>query len=87
MKDEPKPSFNQVPLFVSHTLTSDRLKLPSAAKLVFNLRTIRLSKGIAQERLALDAGVDRTVVSKIERAVANPSIEILLKLDNQLDVD
>jgi len=45
------------------------------------------SKGVAQERLALDAGVDRTVVSKIERAVTNPSIEILLKLANQLDVD
>jgi transcriptional regulator with XRE-family HTH domain len=55
--------------------------------LAMNLRTIRLSKGIAQERLALDAGVDRTVVSKIERAVANPSIEILLKLANQLDVE
>ena len=37
--------------------------------------------------MALDAGVDRTVVSKIERAVANPSIEILLKLANQLNVD
>jgi hypothetical protein len=24
LKDEPKPSFNQVPLFVSDTLTSDR---------------------------------------------------------------
>ena len=46
-----------------------------------------MSKGGAQELLALDAGVDRTVVSKIERAVANPSIEILLKLANQLDVD
>jgi transcriptional regulator with XRE-family HTH domain len=57
------------------------------ATLAMNLRTIRLSKGITQERLALDAGVDRTVVSKIERAVANPSIEILLKLANQLDVD
>ena len=57
------------------------------ATLAINLRTIRLSKGIAQERLVLDAGVDRTIVSKIERAVANPSIEILLKLSNQLDVD
>ena len=57
------------------------------ATLALNLRTIRLSKGIAQERLALDAGVDRTVVCKIERAVTNPSIEILLKLANQLDVD
>jgi transcriptional regulator with XRE-family HTH domain len=55
--------------------------------LALNLRTIRMSKGVAQERLALDAGVDRTVVSKIERAVTNPSIEILLKLANQLDVD
>ena len=31
--------------------------------------------------------MDRTVVSKIERAVTNPSIEVLLKLANQLDVD
>jgi len=57
------------------------------ATLAMNLRTIRLAKGIAQERLALDAGVDRTVVSKIERAVTNPSIEVLLKLANQLDAD
>jgi transcriptional regulator with XRE-family HTH domain len=57
------------------------------SNLALNLKTIRLSKGLAQERLALDSGVDRTVVSKIERAVTNPSIEILLKLSNQLDVD
>ena len=42
------------------------------ANLALNLRTIRLSKGIAQERLELDAGVDRAVLSKIERAVTNP---------------
>ena len=35
---------------------------------------------------ALDAGVDRTVVSKIERGVTNPSLEILLRLANQLNV-
>ncbi len=46
-----------------------------------------MAKGLAQERLALDAGVDRTVVSKIERAVTNPSLEILLRLANQLDVE
>lgn len=44
-------------------------------------------KGLAQEGLALDAGVDRTVVSKTERAVTNPSLEILLRLANQLDVE
>lgn len=57
------------------------------AALALNLRTIRLSRGVAQERLALDAGVDRTVVSKIERAVTNPSLEVLLKLANHLDVE
>lgn len=52
-----------------------------------NLKAIRHDRGVAQERLALDAGVDRTVVSKIERAVTNPSLEVLLKLANQLDVE
>ena len=52
--------------------------------LAINLRKLRLAKGLAQERLALDAGVDRTVVSKIERAITNPSLEILLRLANQL---
>ena len=50
--------------------------------LAANLKAIRKAKGLAQERLALDAGVDRTVVSKIERGVTNPSLEILLRLAN-----
>ena len=54
------------------------------SNLALNLKSIRLAKGVAQERLALDAGVDRTVVSKIERAVTNPSLEILLRLANPL---
>ena len=50
-----------------------------------NLKAIRAEKGLAQERLALGAGVDRTVVSKIERAKTNPSLDVLLRLANQLD--
>jgi DNA-binding XRE family transcriptional regulator len=53
--------------------------------LALNLKALRAAKGLAQERLALDAGVDRTVVSKIERAKTNPSLDVLLKLANQLD--
>jgi len=52
-----------------------------------NLRAIRLQRGLAQERLALEAGVDRTVVSKIERSVTNPSLETLLRLANLLQVE
>ena len=62
----------------------------SKFSLLLNTRIKAISSELnqtAQERLALDAGVDRTVVSKIERAVTNPSIEVLLKLANQLDVD
>ena len=53
--------------------------------LAVNIKKIRQAKGVAQERLALDAEVDRTVVSKIERCVGNPSLETLVKLANRLD--
>ena len=39
-----------------------------------NLSLLRAKKGLSQEALALDAGVDRTFVSKIERKLANPSL-------------
>jgi len=42
--------------------------------------------GLAQERLALEAGVDRTLVSKIERQIANPSLEILIRLALSLNI-
>lgn len=54
--------------------------------LASNIKRIRLERGLAQERLALEAGVDRTLVSKIERLVANPSLEILVKLATALNV-
>ena len=50
-----------------------------------NIKALRKERKLAQERLALEAGVDRTVVSKIEREVSNPSLEILVKLAAVLD--
>lgn len=40
-----------------------------------NLRAIRKSKGFSQERLAHDAGIDRSYVGKIERGTVNITIE------------
>lgn len=51
-----------------------------------NIRELRGQKGLSQERLALEAGVDRTLVSKIERVIANPTLEVLAKLAAVLDV-
>ena len=55
-------------------------------RLSHNIKTLRADLSLAQERLALEAGVDRTVVSKIERRVSNPSLEILVKLAVVLNV-
>ena len=51
-----------------------------------NVRKLRGQRGLSQERLALEAGVDRTLVSKIERVIANPSLGVLVKLAVVLDV-
>jgi transcriptional regulator with XRE-family HTH domain len=55
------------------------------ADLARNIKRCRRTRGVSQERLALDADVDRTVVSKIERCVGNPSLDTLVKLANRLD--
>ena len=55
-------------------------------RLSVNIKAIRKSKGIAQERLGLEAGVDRTLISKIEREIANPSLEVLTKIACHLEV-
>ena len=55
--------------------------------LAANLKFHRAALDLAQERLALEAGVDRTMVSKIERGLArNPGIETILRLANRLQV-
>jgi transcriptional regulator with XRE-family HTH domain len=56
------------------------------AVLAQNIKARRSALGLAQERLGLDAGVDRTVVSKIERQLANPSLEILFRIAERLEI-
>lgn len=51
-----------------------------------NIKRLRAARGLAQERLGLESGVDRTMVSKIERRIANPTLEMLVKLANTLEV-
>lgn len=52
-----------------------------------NIKRIRKEKGISQEKLALKANVDRSYMSELERCLANPSIEALLKISNALEVN
>ncbi len=45
-----------------------------------NLRRLRVAAGVSQEGLAVDAGIDRTYVSRIERGLENCTVAILEKL-------
>lgn len=51
-----------------------------------NIKRLRKEQGISQERLALKADIDRSYMSEVERCLANPSIEALLKIGNALEV-
>ncbi len=50
------------------------------------LRATRKQRGLSQEALALDAGVERNYISLIELGRNSPSIRILFKLCAVLDV-
>ena len=50
------------------------------------LREIRQSKGISQERLALEGGFDRTYISLIERGINSPSLRIVVGIAGVLKV-
>jgi transcriptional regulator with XRE-family HTH domain len=45
-----------------------------------NIRRLRVDRGLSQEALAVDAGIDRTYVSRLERALENPSVAVLEKI-------
>lgn len=45
-----------------------------------NIRRIRVSRGLSQEALAVDAEIDRTYVSRLERNLENPTVAVLEKL-------
>ena len=52
-----------------------------------NVRHHRKLKGMSQERLALDAGMERSYVSDLERGMRNPSVRALGRLADALGVE
>ncbi|HWA22361.1 MAG TPA: helix-turn-helix transcriptional regulator [Caulobacterales bacterium] len=56
------------------------------ALLAWNLRRLRTERGVSQERLAADTGIDRAYVSEIEREAGNATVDLLERLAGALDV-
>lgn len=52
----------------------------------WNLRRLRVAKGLSQERLALEAGIDRSYVGRVERGSENVTITRLEAFAMVLDV-
>lgn len=52
-----------------------------------NLRRLRHAKGLSQEDLAYTADVNRTYISKLEKGVSYPGLEVIGKIATVLDVE
>jgi transcriptional regulator with XRE-family HTH domain len=52
-----------------------------------NIRKLRVKIGVSQENLAVDAQIDRTYVSRLERGLENPTVAVLEKLASALNAE
>ncbi|MGK9086128.1 helix-turn-helix transcriptional regulator [Brucella intermedia] len=51
-----------------------------------NLRIMRHARGLSQEKLAHQAGIDRTYISSLERCIYSPTIDMVATLAEILEV-
>ena len=51
-----------------------------------NIRRLRVAKGLSQEVLAVDAAIDRTHVSRLERGLEKPTVGVLERIASALSV-
>jgi len=55
-------------------------------KLAANLQTARKQTSMSQEKLAMESGLDRSYISRLERGIANPTYLALQSIAKALDI-
>jgi len=60
--------------------------MKTRALVAWNVRRIRISRGISQEKLASEAGIDRSYLASLERQSKNPTIDLLERIAETLGV-
>lgn len=60
--------------------------MDTRATIGWNLRKLRVERALSQERLALEAGIDRSYVGRVERGEENVTVETLEALAGVLQV-
>lgn len=56
------------------------------ALVAWNLRRVRVQRGISQEKLAADAAVDRAYLGGLERQEENPTVDLLDRIAEALSI-
>jgi transcriptional regulator with XRE-family HTH domain len=62
------------------------IRSPAHAAFGDAVRSARNKRGLSQESLALECGLDRTYISGIERGMRNPSLTNIFKLAAALEI-
>ncbi|MCK1338563.1 MULTISPECIES: helix-turn-helix transcriptional regulator [Bradyrhizobium] len=60
--------------------------MKARALVAWNVRRIRVDRGVSQERLAYDARIDRSYMGGIEQQSENPTIDLLDRIAETLGV-
>ena len=61
--------------------------MKAGALVARNIRRLRVANGLSQEVLAVDAEIDRTYVSRLERGLENPTVAVLERLARALSAN
>jgi transcriptional regulator with XRE-family HTH domain len=61
--------------------------MKAGALVARNIRRLRVAKGLSQEVLAVDAEIDRTYVSRLERGLENPTVAVLERIAKALSAN
>jgi transcriptional regulator with XRE-family HTH domain len=61
--------------------------MKATALVAWNLRRLRVRRGLSQEGLAADANVDRSYLGRLERALENPTVGVLERIAAVLEAE
>ena len=61
--------------------------MKAGALVARNIRRLRVANGLSQEVLAVDAEIDRTYVSRLERGLENPTVAVLDRIAKALSAN
>jgi transcriptional regulator with XRE-family HTH domain len=61
--------------------------MDARARVAWNIRRLRVERQVSQEAFAVDARIDRTYVSRLERGMENPTVVVLEGIAAALGVE